>query len=398
MRNLPVNFQSCQASWKYQWSSTTCCAYPWNWSVLLEQDGQPSDYFSKFPLVRKISNTSTHSVIKELGMIFTEFGCPFVLKSDNGLCYTSREFLEFCQVHQIMSSPYHPQSNGFAETLVGILKKLMEKSIKDGKMWNYGLLQYRVTPIAGNFPSPLEALTGRRPRTSLPQIPSSVRKSVETSRIRNELIKHQPNTSTHPFSNGTCFCEGSAWKCMENWYNWSTSQGTWIILGEISWQFHTEKDQINDQTLIATFLFWVGSWRQRMEQKRTHSTMFSPSLQLKSPSTGDLSFASGQYGSTSFDKQCYTVCSRTHSCQFHWCDSTFHHKQWSSGNSIHSKMIQPTKGIPPVRFTPLKKWLRVPYGTLWRPMERLFHVHSVLCRIHLVYIEYTHGLVNQSDN
>ena len=51
------------------------------------------DYFSKFLLVRKISNTSTHSVIKELGMIFTEFGCPFVLKSDNGLCYTSREFL-----------------------------------------------------------------------------------------------------------------------------------------------------------------------------------------------------------------------------------------------------------------------------------------------------------------
>ena len=31
------------------------------------------DYFSKFLLVRKIPNTSTHSVIKELGMIFIEF-------------------------------------------------------------------------------------------------------------------------------------------------------------------------------------------------------------------------------------------------------------------------------------------------------------------------------------
>ena len=122
------------------------------------------DYFSKFLLVRKIPNTSTHSVIKELGMIFTEFGCPFVLKSDNGPCYTSREFhdfLEFYKVHHITSSPHHPQSNGFTEALVGISKKLMEKSIKDGKPWNYGLLQYRVTPIAGNLPSPLEALTGR---------------------------------------------------------------------------------------------------------------------------------------------------------------------------------------------------------------------------------------------
>ena len=150
------------------------------------------DYFSKFLLVRKIPNTSTHLVIKELGMVFTEFGCPFVLKSDNGPCYTSREFhdfLEFYQVHHITSSPHHPQSNGFTEALVGISKKLMEKSIKDGKPWNYGLLQYRVTPISGNLPSPLEALTGRKPRTSLPQIPSSIGKTVETSRIRNELIR-----------------------------------------------------------------------------------------------------------------------------------------------------------------------------------------------------------------
>ena len=73
----------------------------------------------------------------------------------------------------------------------------MEKSIKDGKPRNYGLPQYSTTPIAGDLPSSLEALTGRRLRTSLSQIPSSDGKSVETSRIRKELIKCQPNTSTH---------------------------------------------------------------------------------------------------------------------------------------------------------------------------------------------------------
>ena len=150
------------------------------------------DYFSKFLLVGKIPNTSTHSVIKELRMVFTEFEHQFVLKSDNDPCYTSMEFhdfLEFDQVHHIMSSSHHPQSNGFTEALVGISKKLMEKSIKDGKPWNYGILRYRVTPISGNLPSPLEALTGRNPRTSLPQIPSSIGKTVETSRIRNKLIR-----------------------------------------------------------------------------------------------------------------------------------------------------------------------------------------------------------------
>ena len=76
------------------------------------------------------------------------------------------------------------------------MKKLMEKSIKGGKLWNYGLLQYRVTPISSTIPSPLEALTGRKLRTLLPQIPSSIGNSVESSRIHQELIKHQPSTYT----------------------------------------------------------------------------------------------------------------------------------------------------------------------------------------------------------
>ena len=80
---------------------------------------------------------------------------------------------------------------------MGISKKLIEKSIKDGKPWNYGLLEYRVTPIAGNLPSPLETLKGHRLRISLPLIPSSIGKTVENSRIRQKLIKRQLSTSSH---------------------------------------------------------------------------------------------------------------------------------------------------------------------------------------------------------
>ena len=57
------------------------------------------DYFSKFLIVRKILNTSTHTVINELGMIFTEFGRPFVLKSDSGPCYSFREFHDFLEYY-----------------------------------------------------------------------------------------------------------------------------------------------------------------------------------------------------------------------------------------------------------------------------------------------------------
>ena len=122
-----------------------------------------------------------------------------MLRSDNGLCYSSREFqqfIEFYQVHHTTSSPHHPQGNGITEALVGILKKLMEKSIKYGKPWNYGLIQYHVKPISSTIPSPFEALTDRKQRTSLAQIPLTIGKSVESSRICQQLINHQQPSST----------------------------------------------------------------------------------------------------------------------------------------------------------------------------------------------------------
>ena len=157
------------------------------------------DYFSKYLIIRRLPNSSTHAVIKDIGLVFTELGRPFVLRSDNGPCYSSREFhnfLSFYQVDHITSSPHHPQSNGFAEALVGIAKKLMEKSVKEGKPWNYVLLQYRTTPISSTLPSPLETLTGRKPCSNLSQIPSSIGHNMDTSRIQKELLKRQPNNTT----------------------------------------------------------------------------------------------------------------------------------------------------------------------------------------------------------
>ena len=68
--------------------------------------------------------------------------------------------------------------------------------MKEGKPWNYGLLQYRTTPISSTLPSPLEMLTGRRPHSSLPQLPSSIGKNMETSRIHQELLRRQPNNTS----------------------------------------------------------------------------------------------------------------------------------------------------------------------------------------------------------
>ena len=68
--------------------------------------------------------------------------------------------------------------------------------MKEGKQWNFGLLQYWTTPISSTLPSPLEMLTGRKPCLNLPQIPSSIGHNMDTSRIHKELLRRQPTATS----------------------------------------------------------------------------------------------------------------------------------------------------------------------------------------------------------
>ena len=148
-----------------------------------------------------------------------------MLRSDNGPCYSSREFHNFLSFYQGRHTS--PAAHTIHKAMVllklwwAITKKLMEKSVKEGKLCKYGLLQYRTTPISSNLPSPLEMLTGRKPCSNLPQIPSSIGHNMDTSRIRKELLRRQPNNTT---STGTMelepgqpvFVKEVAWKHLEN--------------------------------------------------------------------------------------------------------------------------------------------------------------------------------------
>ena len=135
------------------------------------------DYFSKYLIVRKIPSSTSSAVIKELGMIFSEFGKPQIFRSDNGPCYSSQEFKFFMQnwlVEHRTSSPHYPQSNGLAESMVKVSKNLIEKAVRQDLPWNRLLLDYRCTPISSEIPSPAEILFGRKLRSSISILPSQV--------------------------------------------------------------------------------------------------------------------------------------------------------------------------------------------------------------------------------
>ena len=79
------------------------------------------DYISRFPIIRKLSSMTSKAIAHHMQAIFAKYGWPDTLVTDNGPCYTSKEFQMLMQsmpVNHITSSPHYPQSNGLAEKFV----------------------------------------------------------------------------------------------------------------------------------------------------------------------------------------------------------------------------------------------------------------------------------------
>ena len=155
-----------------------------------------ADVFSKDILVRKFPNSTSTVMCIELSMIVTELGLPHTIRSDNGPCYSSKEFQQFLQCYSIMyqtGSPNHSRSNGFAERMAGVAKKLMDKAGSERKPWISDLFDYRITPQAGSIASPLQLMTQHRSREkNLPQLPSALG-AQEMYQTHQELIRRLGN-------------------------------------------------------------------------------------------------------------------------------------------------------------------------------------------------------------
>ena len=103
--------------------------------------------------------------------IFAEYKWPNTLVTDNGLCYTNKEFnklMESMPVNHIKSSPHYPQSNWLAEKFVGIMKNLFYKAKEEGQSPYRALMVYRNIPLCGSLQLPMKILQGRQGGTDLP--------------------------------------------------------------------------------------------------------------------------------------------------------------------------------------------------------------------------------------
>ena len=108
-----------------QWDTLGSDLFFWNNASYL----LVSDYYSKFPLVRKLVNLRSETTIAHFKSIFEEFGIPSKLITGNDTQFTAASFQDFSKKYgftHVTTSPYYPQANGFIERTVQTVKNIFQ--------------------------------------------------------------------------------------------------------------------------------------------------------------------------------------------------------------------------------------------------------------------------------
>ena len=127
-----------------------------------------ADYYSRFPIIRSVSTMSAAHLVTVLKTIFSEYGLPEELVSDQGTQFTSGSFAEEYNIKITHSRPRYPQSNGFIESMVKITKQILQRCKQTSSDPHMAMLLYRATPLQSGMASPAELLSQRRYQTTLP--------------------------------------------------------------------------------------------------------------------------------------------------------------------------------------------------------------------------------------
>ena len=132
------------------------------------------DRFSKWPTAQICKSTDTRTVLKFLTKYFTYNGTPQCIRTDNGSCFKSNEFKQFCDsenVKRIRCTPNLHTGTGFVERTIRAIKSLSRANMADGLTFEdsvqLAIKTIRQTPHSRLKMTPFQMHLGRRPRTAL---------------------------------------------------------------------------------------------------------------------------------------------------------------------------------------------------------------------------------------
>ena len=131
-------------------------------------------FYSKWPEVHLCGDITTASIIRWLRHVFSRFGLPEEIVTDNGPQFTSQDFklfLENCAIKHSRTTPYNPAANGMVERFNRTLKETIQAIRLSGKSWENAVLDalftYRTTHHRATNKTPAELMFGRPIRTKL---------------------------------------------------------------------------------------------------------------------------------------------------------------------------------------------------------------------------------------
>ena len=155
------------------------------------------DYYSRYIEAAFLRSTSAEKVVEFLDTVFSRFGMPKALRSDNGPQFVSsvfQSYLSSCAIRWVSTTPVWAQGNGMVERAnQGILKSLRIAHANGedmGQELRRYLLAYRSTPHASTGVAPFSLLMGRQMRTKLPSLDVQLEEDIhERARESDSLAK-----------------------------------------------------------------------------------------------------------------------------------------------------------------------------------------------------------------
>ena len=136
------------------------------------------DYATKWPEAYALKNCTADTVVNCLIDLCARVGIPQELLKDNGTNFISKVVKQFCQiteVHQLRTSPYHPEVDGMVERFNSTIKRLLGKLTQNTKVeWDKCLLfvlwAYRGTMHATIDFYPYRLVFGREMKIPLDEL------------------------------------------------------------------------------------------------------------------------------------------------------------------------------------------------------------------------------------
>ena len=157
-------------------------------------------YFSRYLVARPASSEKTEDIIKVLNNVFSEFGAPKKIRSDNAKAFHTQEFTNWCKardIENVYSTLRSAQENGQVErAMQGITKTLriaiIEKKNKNKELADY-VSAYNSWPHTVTQIPPSDLMFGRKLRGLFPRLQSEEEIGIdfEGMRERNDAYNHQ---------------------------------------------------------------------------------------------------------------------------------------------------------------------------------------------------------------